>query len=529
MKAIPRRVWLFAVLYLLVASLPYMVGCLNAPPGGAFTGNAFEQTRVDYNSHLAKIQIGLRGEWGDQILFTPEPHPGVLTKTFYIALGHLARLFALSPVLVYHLARIVSVLAMVIAIWLFVSHYLPDERGRWLALLLATVTGGLGWLLYLIAPSRTAALAPIEFWLLDAYTFLAALTFPHFAAAIAVLLGFMLVLEHWLYAPTWKNALGLAALSLLVGMLQPFDLLLTALIVAIMVLWAWWRKRLHFVQGLMLLPAAFMHVLVVVYDYTALNSHPVWRAFTAQNITLSPPPQYYLLGYFWLLIPAAVGVAVLWRRREARLLLPIVWVLLTALLVYAPLQTQRRFLMGVQVPLAVLAAVGLLAAWDWWLARGGAVSRWRIALTTGLLFSTMTHILLLLSSIGSVNPAARPLLFLSRDKLAALDWLREQPQETVIFSTFPAGGEAVAFTGRRAYIGHWIETMDFEARQAEVAAFFDAGMTDAERLALLHDAGADYVWMDDTARALGDWSPEGVDFLTPAFESDSVMVYEVMR
>ena len=40
-------------------------------------------------------------------------------------------------------------------------------------------------------------------------------------------------------------------------------------------------------------------------------------------------------------------------------------------------------------------------------------------------------------------------------------------------------------TGQRVYIGHWIETVDFAAREAQVAAFFDDGMTDMERQALL--------------------------------------------
>ncbi len=203
MIPLPRRVWAVIGLLLIAVNLPYLAGYMNAPEGGAFTGNAFAQTRVDFNSHLAKIQLGLRGEWLYRLLFTPEEHPAVLLQTFYTALGQIARVSGLSPVAAYHLARLATMILMWVMIWQFVARWLPDERGRWWAFLLATVTGGLGWVLYLIVPVQAADLAPIEFWLLDAYTLLTALTFPHMGAAIATLLGFALVLDRWLAAPSW--------------------------------------------------------------------------------------------------------------------------------------------------------------------------------------------------------------------------------------------------------------------------------------------------------------------------------------
>lgn len=530
MSRIPRAVWLFALIFALAALLPYAVGYLNAPPGGAFTGNALEQTRVDANSHFAKMQLGLRGEWLLHIQFTPEDHPGALIQPLYLLLGNLARLFGLSIDVVYHAARFAGAFGMVVVIWLFVARFLDSPRARWTAFLLATVTGGAGWLLYLLAPAQTANLAPIEFWLFDAYTFLTALIFPHFPLTAALLVGLLLAFDSWLRAPTWKLAALMAGLSLPLGWMQPFGLLLTGLVIAMLALWALMRGRLRWQQGVMLVPVALAHTIPVVYHAAALASHPVWRSYTAQNITLSPPPVYYLFGYAWLLAPAIPGLFHLWRARDERLLLPVVWTLLTVTLVYAPLQMQRRYLMGVQVPLAVLAAVGLEQAAQWWAARGGSARRWRLLLTAGLLLSAMSHVLLLASTILTVNPASRPLLFLTADELDALAWLRAQPPETVALAAFSSGGRIPAYTGRRVYLGHWIETMDFPARQRRVQAFFDpAGMSDSERLALLQENGVDVVWYDAAARALGSWSPDKADFLRPAFVSGGVTIYEVTR
>ncbi len=524
--SIPRGVWLVGAALALLASLPYLVGYLNAPEGGAFTGNAVAQVQVDYHSHLAKMHLGARGGWLYRILFTHQEHPAVFVQTFYIALGHVARLTGLPPDAVYHLARIAAVLAMTAMIWRFAARFLAgeDARARWTALLLATVTGGLGWVFYFLAPAQTANLAPIEFWLIDAYTFTAALTFPHLAAAIAALLAFFLVMDRWRRAPTWGGTAWAALLSLLIASLQPFDLLLTGLVVATLVLWDWWRaRRIDWRQAAMLVPVVAAHVLPTLYNYAALQGDPVWQSFTAQNITASPPPVYYLLGYAWLLVPVALRLADEFSRRNpkgsAGAYLPAVWALWAAVLVYVPLQMQRRFLLGVQVPLAVLAAVGLARL---------SARRGRLLFAAFLGLSAISHVMLLASAAGAANPAARPALFVSADEAGALDYLRAQPEETVVFATFAAGSKITGQTGRRTYIGHWIETPDFEAKQAQVERFFkeekDTGMDDAARRALLAEVGADYLWYGPTARALGGWAP---DFLAPVYTSDTVTLYEV--
>ncbi len=317
-------------------------------------------------------------------------------------------------------------------------------------------------------------------------------------------------------------------LSLILGSLQPFDLLLTALLTLALALIAFARRRLGFRQLLMLAPVALAHGLVVACDWAAFNSHPVWQAFAAQNLTLSPPPVYYLLAYFWLLIPAGIGLASLRRADNERWLLPLAWVILVALLLYAPLPTQRRFLMAVQAPLAVLAARGLEEGRRLWLARGRRIASWQLLLTGALLFSTVTHALFILSAVLLANPVERPSLFLDGDTLAAQAWLREQPADSVVFSTFERGGEIAAFTGRRVYLGHWMETKDYATRKVEVAAFFSAeGMSDERRLALLRAAGVDYVWYDRPAESGEAWAPEHVGWLRPAFAAGTVTIYEV--
>ncbi|MBN1965951.1 MAG: hypothetical protein JW910_14970 [Anaerolineae bacterium] len=528
---IPRRVWLYALLFAAITSLPYVFGYLAAPEGGAFTGNALAQARVDYNSQLARAWSGYEGSWLHVDRFTPEDHPPILMQPLYSAFGHISRLTGLPLDATYNLGRFVLALVMVLVIWLFAARFLEGDRARWTALLLATMAGDLGWVLYFVAPAQAAAVAPIEFWLFDAHTFMVALAFPHFAGAVITLLAFLLGFDRWLARPSWRGIGWLVLWSLLAGQFMPYAMLLTALIVAVLSLGALARGRLTVRQVLMLIPVALAHAAVVIYYAVALASDPVWQGFTAQNLTLSPAPVYYLLGYAWLLVPGVLGLWQLWRTRDGRWLVPLAWVLIVGPLLYAPLPTQRRFLMGVQVPLALLAAVGVERARAWWIGRGRTLARWRLLMAVLLLLSALSPVLVMARVLGQLNPAASPDLFLSADEISALAWLRDQPPETVVLATFESGGQAVAFSGRRVYLGHWIETPDFPARQTNVIAFFKTEgihLEDDARLALLVDYRIGYVWYDDNARAIGDWSPDGVPWLDVAFSAGSVTVYEVV-
>src|SRR5262249_42488593 len=145
MKAFPRSVWLFAVFLAVITSLPYIVGVVSTPDGWQYSGAPSVPigVAVDYNSHLAKMWQGSRGEWDYRLLFTHESHRGIFpVQGFYVALGALADVTPFSLPLVYHIARFALTLCMVLAIWTFVCRFFDKASERWLALLFAAIVGG---------------------------------------------------------------------------------------------------------------------------------------------------------------------------------------------------------------------------------------------------------------------------------------------------------------------------------------------------------------------------------------------------
>ena len=86
-----ERRWLLirSIGVLALASLPYLAGALLVGPDRVFSG--LQVNPLDGVSYLAKMQIGLHGDWLFSLRFTAESSTGVLLFTYVVALGQLAR------------------------------------------------------------------------------------------------------------------------------------------------------------------------------------------------------------------------------------------------------------------------------------------------------------------------------------------------------------------------------------------------------------------------------------------------------
>ncbi|MBN1811549.1 MAG: hypothetical protein JXA14_06920 [Anaerolineae bacterium] len=520
--------WVAAVAALIVAAstVPYLAGTLAQTPQERFGGVVMNP--VDYHSHLAKMWQGYRGQWRYRLLFTSEDHAGVFVQTFYVALGHLARLFGLGLPPAFQIARVVCGCAMLASAYRFIAHFVARVRTRQVAFLLATVASGLGWLTEAVAPTPPGGVSPMDFWLSDGFTYLALLTSPHFCAAVALLLSVFLLLLRRPERPT----LGVSALavlaSLVLGMIHPYAMLLADLLPVLYWAVEWLRMRRVAWRGLATVAAMGVAQLpLLIYDLWVFRQ-PVFVGWSEQNVTLSPPPNVYLWGYGVLLALGVVGAVVWVRRREWRVTFPLLWVGLVAVLAYVPWNLQRRFLEGVQVPMGLLAGVGLAEGLLPLCSRRMRIRWCWLGMALIVALAPMSN-LYLTASLTWAATADEPSMFRSADLLAAVDWLGENSAwEETVLSGFNTGNLIPARIGHRVVLGHWMETVDYAEKRAAVARFYEAQTSDAQRQELLEMWGVAYVFHGAEERALGDFDPAATSWLEPAFRSGEVAVYRVL-
>jgi hypothetical protein len=539
MPHITRREWRWVVavslLTLLISTLPVLVGYLAQTPELRFIGTV--ATVQDYNGHLGRIHLGARGELRYRSLFTPEPHPSEPVILYDFVLGYAASRVGLSAPLTYELSRLAGGLAVLLAAYLFIAMYIAGVSTRRLAFILAIVSSGLGWLVLTHPSFSYPHQSPIDFWLADAYLFFSIMGFPHFGwATTALLLGFM-SWQCYRERPGARWLIALAGCCLALGFLQIFELVLLSVVIAAdAVVWLMRRPpstRVKAVQtaGIAALVLAPLCAAMVWPYVRGLQTNPMFQVWNAQSRTVSPPPLYYLVGYGLLWPLVGLGLWWVWRRRDPNFIFPVVWVAMVAALVYSPNRIQYRWLEGVQVPLAMLGAVGLervLAP-----AVASRLSRvihstlrewWVVAL---VVLATMPSTLYLVAGNALLSVNHWPKAFLTRGEMDGIEWLgRNSEPDDVVLAGPDIGNAIPGRIGHRVFYGHYAETMYVDQKLALIASFY-SDMSEADRRALLQDYGIRFVFLGPRERALGAFDPASAPYLFEVFRDGDVALYRV--
>jgi hypothetical protein len=520
-----RWVLLWAVLIVGLTCLPYLLSWWLAPADTQYTGLLINH--FDGESYYAKMQQGARGDWLFHLAFTPEPHDGAFIFTFYLALGRLAAILGLPIPLIYHLARIVCGLFLLVVAYRFISRFLEKVQSRRAAFLLLGFSAGFGWLL---APLGVII---ADLWVVEGFTFLSILANPHFPLAIGLmLLLFINVLDASppnIIPATERAAAGRqtmirlldsAGLGLLLAVIQPFAVPIALAVLAVYLgILALREHRLPGIGILITGVAAASAAPIMLYDLYVYNANPALVAWSAQNLTPSLPPWDYALGYGLILFLAVGGVAIAVRRRVHTDLFLLAWVGCVMVLLYVPFALQRRFITGLHVPLTLLAALGLeQIVWPRVRAR-------RRGLVTGLLvsFTALTNLFVPLITVAGVAQGRHPLV-MTADEAGAFAWLHDNSAWTDTVLAPPDSGVFVpAWAGNRVVYGHPFETIDAGMKEGEAAHFYSPEATTAERRDLLKRYGVRYVLVPSLTPTLALPSLD----LTPVWTQGDAVLYRV--
>ena len=482
------------LLVLLLNTVPFLVAALVGGETYRFDGILLNP--LDGHTYLAKMTQGFLGTWKFTLPYTAEPGQGAYLNLFYIFLGHVARLTHLSLPLVFNIARILSGYFLLTTLSRFFDVVIPETRPRRIAFALAALGGGMGWLLI---PS---GLFTADFWVAETYPFLSIYDNPHFPLGLALMLWLLTPIPvHSGDTPQKPTGRGFwyAIVSLALAVISPFGV-----VIVIVVLAGWLAVRemasllkmkwTNFLQSPLL--SRLLWVLVggvplLIYQFWAIRTDPVLSGWDAQNLTPTPPAW----DVFVALSPALLFALLGWRRvaRESPVLLLVIWSVLGLILIMIPFGLQRRFLMGLYIPLAGLAASGLES-----LVRGKP-KRIKIATAVLFLLALPTNIVVLLAGQAGVQ-ARDPLLFRTRDEARALEWLvSHTPDDSLVLSPPETGLLIPAFSGRRVIYGHPFETVNAKVERQAVLDFF-ATMTETQAHRFLSDRDVDYIFMGSRQR-----------------------------
>jgi hypothetical protein len=238
-----------------------------------------------------------------------------------------------------------------------------------------------------------------------------------------------------------------------------------------------------------------------------------------------------VFGYLPFLLPIFLVMRAFRQNKlDHHWLLPVAWIAIIIVLLYLPIPTQRRYLAGVQTPLAVLAAYG----WNYGvLPRVKPQRRPLVTIPYVALASIALLLIISANTIAATQPYKYDAMFYSSDERRGYEWLKSHSNDDdVVLTTFDQqgrgnGGRLVAATGHRVFIGHWIETIHFDKKVEQIEQFYDPATTDTWRRDFLTQINAKYIWFDEYAHAIGEWNPDEATYLEAVFTSATVTIYRV--
>ena len=430
----------------------------------------------------------------------------------------------------------VASLLVILAIYRFIAEFVRGQSTRWLALLIGTLGGGLGWLLIVIGQTEFLESLPLEFIVPESFSFLVIYGLPHIAIARAALLMGLVCVIIALRTGDARLAVMASLLWNIVGLMVTFYL---AVIYVILAAWglALWLRRREFPMRYSLLGgvAAVLTLPLFLYNVWLFSSNEAFAQWSSQNLLGSPHPLHYVIAYVVLAVLALPGFRWAWNRAAAPggegYALLVGWVVIVPVLVYLPINVQRRLAEAVLMPLAVLAAVGL-KLWAVRLSKRISIGKSvrRLVRVVMLLVLPSTFIFWLTTLFGMLSPGCNldVCLFRSEAELAAMDWLAaNSADEAAVMGSFRTGNFLPIRTNLRPFLGHGPETLYSEDKDELVDEFYMGEVSMERRNQLLAGYGIDYVIFGPLERAIGDDASAWNAGMTRVYSQSGYDIYEV--
>jgi len=516
----------FALVVMLVTSLPYLIAYAAQGSEWVFSGYLFGIE--DGNSYIAKMLDGYYGDWLFRTPYSTAPQDGAVVFLPYLLLGKLASAsnLHLSLIVIFHTFRIVAGIASFFATYGFIAIFTGNVTNRKFALVIATLGGGLGWLLVILGNGKWLGALPLEFYSPESFGFLSTFGIPHLAMARALLLfgltAYLLrrgVLAGWLW--------------LALGFFQPVSVVIAWTVVSVHItalgiynFWSSqqnlipksdeWRRYLR--QSIW---AGLISAPMVIYSILIFWIDPFLQAWkwSGQNLITSPHPLHYLLAYGLLLPFAFLAARRVITQKDIKGFLPVGWLLFFPLLVYAPVDFQRRLAEGVWVAIVILAVIAI----------ENIRSNKTLLLSVLTTLTLPSTLFLLMGGYASARLPDTP-TFLPEDKAAIYEYISDvAPKDAVILTSFDTGNSLPAWAPIRVVIGHGPESVGLAELQPRVASFYQSSTDDETRKNIIAEFNVRYIFWGPDEWELGDWQPSNTGFITLIYQRGDYAIYEVLN
>ncbi len=519
-------IWISLTL-LLFSFSPYLLLAILRPPGADWQFMGVLHDHYDGAASLARIQQGISGDWLVDLQYSPEALSSALVHPLYTSIGQFARLTLPSPILMFHLLRVLTGTLMLLTIYQLAASIWVKTRPRRIFFLLASVGSGLGWLVALLG-NPTGALLP-DLALPQPYPLFSATANVHYPLAIAcvaLLLSTLIAIFRpgETEMPSVDNG-GIVVFfaSLVLAFVYPDALIPLGLAFVLSVGVQWYQQGKVTIRewrwGLWFFVPALP---VLTYDLLLLVHNPGVASWVQQRGLLPSLPTL-LVG---LGLPLLLALPGLWRALRNfepdgdRLML--LWLLSMIVLAYLPLPEQHYFWIGLMLPIAYFATRSMEDFWLKYLRH----RRRRLVYTLGVLLMGVSHVVWLFSPLVPILRGWSLGVTLAPEYIEVFSVLDDVVGEDEVILASPAVSLWIpAWVGARVVYGHYAETPNAEEQLAAVREWYQTEIDDlSECEVLLERYDIRFVLIGSQENRIGQAACRTI--LEPVYRVNSVTIYE---
>lgn len=532
--SITKREWWFLGIVMIgvivITGIPYLYGYVTAPEGTVYTG-LHHLTPGDTNVFLSMIEQTRQGENVFINLYTSEPQEQLFVNPLWLTVGWIGKLPGISGLLALHIARSLLIAVFIFIAYLLIAYFIEKQHFRQWMLVLLVFSSGLGVFFnpFLFNTSNIYE-HPTDIWVAESITFLTLYHSPHLVASLTLIVLVFLLMLLSFSTGRLRYSIGAGFASMLLVWFHPFNgptiFIVLALYIGLLsvlkrkVLWS--HIKHYAILGLLTVPA-------VMYLYWLYTNDWVIRNWSSQNILPSPSVWMYLIGFGIIFLLAIVGMWRVFKKPDTKYLFMLCWAVSSAMLLYIPLDFQRRMSEGLHVPLAFLAFFGVsYIIFRFKEVYGKDTARIYVLVMLLAVFLPLTNIQIVGQDLYMYTTKKTLPYYLYEEEVEAMHWLRENAVEgDVTFSSYYMGNFIPAYSGRIVWIGHGPQTIDLPQKKVVSDWFWEEDAEVSEKENFLVEQGINFVFYGRKEKEIGEFDPNTKIFLKKVFENKRASIYHV--
>ncbi len=519
-----------------IISTPYIWGYISEPDDFKFTGMTIGVSIIATSTDW--MNQAKEGAWLFTTNRTHEAVPALFLNTLFLIMGLFAGFTGISNIVTYWIFYIISVFGFFIILYYFVAFFFKEPIKRKTSFIIALTSAGFGFIFWITFKflnytpfffsdriPLSSRIFPIDLWLTDAIPFLTIYSsYIQQIASISLMLLIFMYFVKSLKCYELKYILYSGILTLILCTFHLYDVVTIYVVLTVFVIIKLMKK-----MNLQILKMYFGYISIsispMIFNFYAFILHPTFKEFTTFNLQLSPNPFSFVIG---LGIPLILGIYYISRvHLDDKKIFLVVWTIVSLSMAYFPLTVQRKFQLGLGIPLAILATY---AIFEFVLPKFKKHQQ-NIILIFLIFLMMPTNILWIVKESYKVNTHGYPGVdypyYTHNLDLEAIEWLRVNAGEKdIIFSGGITGGRIAGMVSKKVYWGGNDMTLNYQIKNQYVENFFN-DMRQVERKNLLYDNNISLVYYGVEEELLGTFNPDGVNYLLEVFDNNRVKIYRV--